>query len=64
MALPLSSPQPLTRAPLPANRLARAVVAGVVGIGGVLVLAAAVLWLHYGTAVFFEMIAAGFAACF
>jgi hypothetical protein len=22
------------------------------------------LWLHYGTAVFFEMIASGFAACF
>ena len=22
------------------------------------------LWLHYGTTVFFEMIAAGFAACF
>jgi hypothetical protein len=29
-----------------------------------LLLAAAVLWLHYGTAVFFEMIASGFAACF
>ena len=23
-----------------------------------------VLWMHYGTAVFFEMIRAGFAACF
>ena len=22
------------------------------------------LWVHYGTAVFFEMIATGFAACF
>ena len=64
MALPLSSPQPLSRPPLPANRLARAVVAGVIGLGAVLVLAAAVLWLHYGTAVFFEMIATGFAACF
>jgi hypothetical protein len=27
-------------------------------------LATFVLWFHYGTAVFFEMIAAGFAACF
>ncbi|WP_291693330.1 hypothetical protein, partial [Bradyrhizobium sp.] len=26
--------------------------------------AALVLWAHYGTTVFFEMIAAGFAACF
>jgi hypothetical protein len=24
----------------------------------------AALWLHYGTAVFFEMIRAGFVACF
>ena len=35
--------------------------AGVIGI----VLAATVaLWAHYGTAVFFETIRAGFAACF
>jgi hypothetical protein len=64
MALPLSTPQPLARASGPANRLARAVVAGGAGLGVVLLLAAAVLWLHYGTAVFFEMIASGFAACF
>jgi hypothetical protein len=64
MALPLSTPQPLQRASGPANRLARAVVAGGAGLGVVLLLAAAVLWLHYGTAVFFEMIASGFAACF
>ena len=31
---------------------------------GVGVLAAAALWVHYGTAVFFEMIAAGISACF
>ena len=62
MALPLSTPQPLT--PGPANRLARTVVVGGAVLGVVLLLAAAVLWLHYGTAVFFEMIASGFAACF
>ena len=28
------------------------------------VLGAAALWFHYGTAVFFEMIAAGISACF
>jgi hypothetical protein len=27
-------------------------------------LASLALWFHYGTTVFFEMIAAGFAACF
>jgi len=31
---------------------------------GLLLAAAAVLWFHYGTAVFFETIAAGFANCF
>jgi hypothetical protein len=62
MALPLSTP--MTRTSAPGNRLARAVVAGGAGLGAVLLLAAAALWLHYGTAVFFEMIASGFAACF
>ena len=33
-------------------------------VAGVLAAAALVLWAHYGTAVFFEMIAAGIAACF
>jgi hypothetical protein len=31
---------------------------------GVMLAAAIVLWAHYGTAVFFETIRAGFAACF
>jgi hypothetical protein len=30
----------------------------------VLIAATLVLWAHYGAAVFFEIIAAGFAACF
>ena len=34
------------------------------GLGAALLLGALVLWFHYGTAVFFEMIAAGFSACF
>lgn len=35
------------------------------GMSGVAVLAAAVvLWAHYGTAVFFDLIAAGIAYCF
>jgi hypothetical protein len=29
-----------------------------------ILLGASVLWIHYGTAVFFEMIASGIAACF
>jgi hypothetical protein len=33
-------------------------------LGGALVAAAVALWAHYGTAVFYEMILAGIAACF
>jgi hypothetical protein len=29
-----------------------------------ILIGAAVLWVHYGTAVFFEMVASGIAACF
>lgn len=31
---------------------------------GIALAGAGVLWLHYGAAVFFQMLAAGFAACF
>ena len=58
----LSTPQLTTQAP--ANRAARALVVGAAGLATVLVLAALILWAHYGTTVFFEMIASGFAACF
>ena len=33
-------------------------------LGGLLLVAALALWFHYGTAVFFETIASGFASCF
>ena len=33
-------------------------------LGTIALLATLALWFHYGTAVFFEMIAAGYAACF
>jgi hypothetical protein len=37
---------------------------GGAGLGALALLAAAMLWVRYGTAVFFDMIASGFAACF
>jgi hypothetical protein len=46
------------------RRLARAIVAAAAGLGSAILLAALVLWFHYGTAVFFEMIASGISACF
>jgi hypothetical protein len=64
MARLLSTPEPFTPASEPANRLARALVVGGATLGVVLLFAATVLWAHYGTTVFFEMIAAGLAACF
>lgn len=35
----------------------------IAAVGGVLLAATVVLWAHYGTAVFYEMIVAGIAAC-
>jgi hypothetical protein len=53
---------------IPARRPIGGVAFGVIVGGSVLaaaiLLGASVLWVHYGTAVFFEMIASGIAACF
>ena len=43
---------------------ASAIVVGGAALGAAVLLGALVLWFHYGTAVFFEMIASGIAACF
>jgi hypothetical protein len=48
----------------PLRGVAFGIIAGSAVLGGAILLGAAVLWVHYGTAVFFEMIASGIAACF
>jgi hypothetical protein len=48
----------------PAPRLAAAVAVGAAGLGAAILVGALGLWFHYGTAVFFEMITSGIAACF
>ena len=53
MAQPVSEPHP---------RAARAAVVAA-GIAAVLIALTGVLWAHYGTAVFYEMIVAGIAMC-
>jgi hypothetical protein len=63
MAQPLSS-HDLTTIPRPAGRLRAVLLWGGAILGTIVLLAALALWLRYGTAVFFDMIAAGFAACF
>jgi hypothetical protein len=65
MAHPLSTPQPLQGAAAqPSRNLARVIAVGGAGLGLALLIFALVLWPHYGTAVFFDMIASGISACF
>ena len=64
MAQPISTHQGLIAAARSQGRVAFMIVWGAAGLGTLAVLGAAALWFHYGTAVFFEMIAAGISACF
>jgi hypothetical protein len=50
--------------PRPAGRLAAAVVMTALVAVGLMLAAAGVLWMRYGTAVFFQTLASGLAACF
>jgi hypothetical protein len=60
MAQPVSRPQEMPAA----SRVLPAIMMGGAGLGVALVVGALVLWFHYGTTVFFEMVASGIAACF
>jgi hypothetical protein len=64
MAQPVSTPRQVRPALRPPRNAASAIVVGGAGLGVVMLLGAAALWFHYGTAVFFEMITAGINACF
>jgi hypothetical protein len=64
MAQPVSTHREMIAATPSQGRLASTIVWSAAGLGAVAVLGAAALWFHYGTAVFFEMIAAGVSACF
>ena len=64
MAQPLSTLKPTVAASRPGHALRSVVLWGGGSLGGLLLLGALALWFHYGTAVFFETIAAGFASCF
>jgi hypothetical protein len=63
MAQPISTPQQMAAAE-PSRKVASAIVIGATGLGAATLLGAAMLWFHYGTAVFFEMITSGIGACF
>jgi hypothetical protein len=64
MAQPVSTHQDLMTAARLQGRMASIIVWSAAAFGALAVLGAAALWFHYGTAVFFEMIAAGISACF
>jgi hypothetical protein len=64
MAQPISTQQEVPSLPRPARNLVPAIAVGGAGLGFIILLAALVLWIYYGTAVFFEMIASGITACF
>jgi hypothetical protein len=63
MAQPVST-QDMVAVSRPSVRVRVAVIWGGVTLCAVATLAALALWYHYGTTVFFEMIAAGVSACF
>jgi hypothetical protein len=62
MAGPYTTPQQIS-ATIPPRRIPQVIVMGGAGVGVVAVLGALALWFRYGTAVFFETIAAGISAC-
>jgi hypothetical protein len=64
MAQPISTPHEVISAIRPSRRAAQLMVVAGAGFGAAVLLGALVLWFHYGTAVFFEMLASGIGACF
>jgi len=64
MAQPFSAQNSVVPVAPPRARAASVIVWSAAVLGALAVAAAATLWIYYGTAVFFEMIAAGIAACF
>jgi hypothetical protein len=63
MAQPLLGEQTVL-ASRPAGGLRAALVWAATALGAIILLGTLTLWYHYGTTVFFEMIAAGVSACF
>jgi len=64
MAQPFSPSHEVPAVLSPARRAGAVVAIAAAGLGAALVLGALILWVRYGTTVFFEMIASGIAACF
>jgi hypothetical protein len=63
-AHPVSMEESAAPARRPLGGVAFGIIVGSAVLTAAILLGAVVLWIHYGTAVFFEMIASGIAACF
>jgi hypothetical protein len=63
MVQPLLTPKSPMPASEPPSRLASVIVASAATFVALLLVGAIGLWAHYGTAVFFEMVKSGIAAC-
>lgn len=64
MAQPVFTQREMPAIPPPGRKLASAIVIGTAVLGATVLSGALALWFHYGSAVFFEMIASGISACF
>jgi hypothetical protein len=64
MVQPVSMHAGTMTATRPQGRVALAIVWTAASLGALALIGALALWVHYGTTVFFEMIAAGISACF
>ena len=64
MARPLSPQQDAVSVSPSSGGIRSAVAWGGAGLGVMAMVGALALWFHYGTTVFFEMIASGISACF
>ena len=64
MAQPVSTQQEMPSILPPGRKIASAIVIGSAALGALVLTGALALWFHYGTTVFFEMIASGISACF
>jgi len=64
MARPLSPQQDAVSVSPSSGGIGSAVAWGGTALGAMAMVGALALWFHYGTTVFFEMIASGISACF
>jgi hypothetical protein len=64
MAQPVSRQHEMMPQSRPSGGVGSVIAWAGAGLAGIVLFGTLVLWFHYGTAVFFEMVASGVSACF